>query len=259
MAKGRSPNYPSLTLMETMERLRPVYEGIHTYPSPKEVIAENMGYNSLSGRALTLIGTMRRYGLLESEGGGLLKVSDLAVSILELPDKSPELQRAYSQAALTPVLFSELHSEFPDKLPNDAMLRHHLIKKGFMPRAADEIIRVYKGNEALVEEQAGEYNPPMPIPESTLPLPPSQKAHIARTFASKTESDLYALGVSLPPLDASKQLRFNISRGSEAHVIFRGPVTQEAIEKLAKLLELQKDTFPTEAELQPVEKQEGGE
>lgn len=47
----------------------------------------------------------------------------------------------------------------------------------------------------------------------------------------------------------AKRLRFNISRNSEAQVIFTGEVTQEAIEKLAALLALQKDTFPTQAEL----------
>jgi len=53
-----------------------------------------------------------------------------------------------------------------------------------------------------------------------------------------------------PFSEQGKQLRFNISRNSEAHVIFSGPVTQEAIDKLAKLLELQKDTFPTKEELE---------
>jgi hypothetical protein len=44
-------------------------------------------------------------------------------------------------------------------------------------------------------------------------------------------------------------MRFNILRDSEAQVIFTGAVTQEGIDRLAKLLELQKDTFPSQAEL----------
>lgn len=261
MAKGRSPNYPSLTLAEAVERLRKVYEGVHTYPTPKEVIAENMGYSSMSGRALTLLGTMRRYGLLDSEGGGLLKITALAVSILELPAGSSERQRAFEQAAFTPVLFSELHAEFPDKLPNDAMLRHHLIKKGFMPKASDEIIRVYKANVELVEEEGREYNPQMPTTE-TRPTPiattqrDSSRAQM-RAFATKTEADMYALGIPVP--ESGKTLRLNISRGVEAQIVFYGDVTQEAIDRLARLLEIQKDTFPTEAELKANENQKGGE
>ena len=245
MTKGRSPNYPRLTLAEAVEKLRPVYKGIHTYPTPKEVIAQNLGYAGLSGRPLTLIGTFRRYGLLKSEGGGKLKVTDVAVAILELPAGSSQWKAALMEAAYTPDLFSDLRTEFPGELPNDATLRHNLIKKGFLPRAAEEIIRVFRANLELVEEQSGEYNAAMPTeaqPQHSVP-----RAEINRMLASKTAADLHALGVRIPSGD--KELRFNISRETEAEVTFRGPVTQEAIEKLAALLELQKDTFPTKAEL----------
>jgi hypothetical protein len=46
-------------------------------------------------------------------------------------------------------------------------------------------------------------------------------------------------------------LAFKISRDSEARVIFSGQVTQEAIGKLTALLDLSKDSYPTQAELQP--------
>jgi hypothetical protein len=154
---------------------------------------------------------------------------------------------AIRQSAFEPELFSELRNDFPEKLPSDSTLRHYLIKKGFMPKAAEEIIHVYKTNLELVEEEGGEYNAPMPT--ETSPQHSIARAELNRIFASKTASDLSALGVPVP--GDGKELRFNISRGSEAQVIFRGPVTQEAIDKLARLLELQKDTFPTEAELQP--------
>jgi hypothetical protein len=102
----------------------------------------------------------------------------------------------------------------------------------------------------LVEEEPGEYNAPM----TTAATPPalttaSNREVFNRLAASRTQSDLTALGYPSPP--EGKELRFNISRDTEARVSFHGPVTQEAIERLAALLELQKDTFPTKAELQP--------
>lgn len=246
MAKGRSPNYPGMPLEDAVKRLKPVYEGVHTYPTPRAVIFENLGYSGPSGRALTVLGTLRRYGLLKPEGKGHLKVSERAVAILELPEGTPERNEAIRQAAFEPELFLEMRNDFPDKLPNDASLKHYLIKKGFMPKAAEEIIHVYRANLQLVEEQSGEYNALMPTetsPHHSIPRP-----ELNRIFASKTASDLSALGIPVP--GEGKELRFNISRETEAQVSFRGPVTQEAIEKLAALLELQKDTFPTNAELQ---------
>jgi hypothetical protein len=246
MTKGRSPNYPSMPLADALERLKKVYEGLHTYAAPRAVILENLGYSGPSGRALTVLATLRRYGLLVPEGKGQVKVSDRAVAILVLPEHDPERNEAIRQAAFEPALFSELHNDFPGPLPSDSALKHYLIKKGFMPKAAEEIIHVYKANLELVEEQGSEYNAPMPTEIS--PQHSVARAELNRIFASKTASDLAALGVPIPR--DGKELRFNISRGSEAQVIFTGPVTQEAIDKLARLLELQKDTFPTEAELQ---------
>lgn len=241
MAKGRSPNYPSMSLADAVKRLRPVYEGVHTYPTPRDVIFENLGYSGASGRALTVLGTLRRYGLLIPEGKGHLKVSDRAVSILELPEGATERNEAIRAAAFEPELFSEMDKDFPEKLPNDSSLKHYLIKKGFMPKAAEEIIHVYRANLELVEEQGGEYNQAMP-PQTT---PLGTPSHLSRPEIAQ----ILTGSKGVPKGD--KELIFNISRETEAQVSFRGPVTQEAIEKLAALLDLQKDTFPTNAELQP--------
>jgi hypothetical protein len=258
MPKGRSPNYPSLPLADAIEKVRLIYSGIHTHAAPKDVIAESLGYTSLSGRPLSYIGTLRRYDLLKTAGSGNLQVTDNAIAILELPPGSPERKKAMSDAAFSPSLFTELRAEFPDKLPNDSTLRHYLVKKGFMSKAADEIIHVVRANLELLEEEASEYNPAMSSTEPQHSVAAAERKRILdRALVSKTAADLAVLGVPVP--DDGKELRFNISRDSEAQVIFRGPVTQEAIDKLAKLLELQKDTFPTEAELQVAEKQEGGE
>lgn len=250
MAKGRSPNYPSQTLAEVVERLRPAYNEIHTYVTPTEVFAENLGYTSLSGRALGLIATLKRYGLVDSEGKGQLRITALAVSIMELPEGSPERARALEQATFTPELFSELHEEFPDELPSDGLLRHHLVKKGFLPKAAEEIIRVFKANLDLVQESPEEYNPPMP----TLDTSATSSGHVGpkeRVFGAPHIAETNRR--FLPQWEYI----FNVSRDTQARVIFNSQVTQEAIDKLAKLLELQKDTFPTEAELRESE-QYGG-
>src|SRR5687768_13116405 len=128
MAKGRSPNYPQLTLEDAIQRIRPLYEAAHTYPTEKIVIAENLGYNGLHGKSLTLIAAVTRYGRLEPEGDGM-RVSSDAVTILELPQGDPQRSEAVERAAFAPRLFADMHSEFGNTPPNDVTLRHHLIKR----------------------------------------------------------------------------------------------------------------------------------
>jgi hypothetical protein len=83
---------------------------------------------------------------------------------------------------------------------------------------------------------------------SAVAQPGPSKREVARALASKTASDLSVLGVPVP--GSGRILRFSIARDSEAQIVFSGPITQEAIEKLSALLELQKDTFPTKSELE---------
>jgi hypothetical protein len=213
------------------------------------VFAENLGYSSLSGRALGLIATLKRYGLVEGEGKGNLRISGLAVSIMELPDGSAERARALEQAAYAPALFSELRSEFPGDLPSDGLLRHHLVKKGFLPKAAEEIIRVFKANLELVQEKSAEYNPPMS--SSTIETHPELRPRREGGIRSGLPRNVVEENEKFLP---QWEYRFNVSRGTIAKVIFvGGEATQEAVDKLINLLEVQKDTFPTEDDLQAIE------
>ncbi|HEX8249010.1 MAG TPA: hypothetical protein VF599_12605 [Pyrinomonadaceae bacterium] len=47
-------------------------------------------------------------------------------------------------------------------------------------------------------------------------------------------------------------LQFPISRKAVARVFLTGDISQEAIQQLIKILELEKDTFPTQAEIENV-------
>lgn len=154
---ARSPNYPQLNLTEAIERVKQVYKAGHTHKADKEVVAKSLGYSSLNGASLAVIGTLKRYGLLQDEGDGL-KVSDEAVAIIGLPKGDAERARAFRAAAFAPQLFAEMHETYGDHLPGDVHLRHFLIKKKFLPKAADEVIRVYRDNLELVADETEGYN-----------------------------------------------------------------------------------------------------
>ena len=241
MTTGRSPNYPSIPLREAIERIRPLYQAIHTRVADREIIAQNLGYKGLNGRSLTMIASLVSYGLLLKEGKGRLRVSDRTVSIMELSRGNPERADAVRESSFAPPVFAQLDEDFGDGAVRDEALKHYLVKKGFLPAAAEEIIRVYRDNLDLVQEEVRAYDAPL-TPQPT-PKSPSRE-DLTRALNSKT---LAAVQMAAEPRE---QLVLKISRDTEAQIFFSGAVTQEAIDKLSELLLLQKDGFPTLAELQ---------
>jgi hypothetical protein len=260
MAKMRSPNYPRLGLGAAIIMAKKVYDGQHTHAGAREVVASHLGYESLNGTSLTWIATLTSYGLLESVEGGL-KVTDDAVTVIELPKGESERIDAVRRLAFTPKLFAELRQEFGDKLPNDVNLRHSLIKKKFLPRAADEAIRVYRETLEFVTDERKEYNP-ADAGESESEFEPAQETPMQSPHVGPKETS-FGTGTAIDsskvrfftqdgrPLDFRKstELAFKLSRGSEAKVTIYGDASQEAIQKLRALLELQEDTFPTNEEI----------
>lgn len=158
MAK-RSPNYPSMTLEEAIAKTQAVYEQEHKNAAPREVVAAALGYNGLNGASLSRIATLASYGLLEKAGSGSLKVSADAVSVLVLDEGHPTREAALQRLAFTPKLFAELRQKFGAQLPSNINLKHFLIQeKDFLPKAADEVIRIYRENLELVTEVGEDYD-----------------------------------------------------------------------------------------------------
>ena len=250
MNKGRSPNYPQLTLQDAIEKIRQVYVAEHTHKADKEVVAKTLGYSGMNGKSLMLMGTLKRYGLLEVEGDGF-KVSDDAVTILELTPTEPEYVEALERTAYASPLFAELRETYGDNLPSDVNLRHYLIKKKFLPKAADDVIRIYRANLELVTQQSKQYNNATmqnTTLQSTETLPPSiqQGAKNAYRYNPIVEIGLDK-GNTSDDFESKQELKFRISADSEATIIFKGEVTQKAIKKLIGLLNLSLDTFPADS------------
>jgi hypothetical protein len=225
-----SPNYPRMTLSDSLDRIRRVYKHQQTHPATPEVIAQALGYSTLNGASKGVIATLKQYGLLETAGSGL-RVSDQSISILELPEGDPDRRRSLATIMLNPAVCADLNRGFGEELPANAKLV--LVKKGFTPKAADEIVRIYRANVqfVLIDRADSEVNSNyaddakggkgLTAPDQP---PPVRGAHREGGFAEQT-------------------LLFKIAESTEARIQLRGVVTQEAIRKLIALLELSVDTF----------------
>jgi hypothetical protein len=246
MAK-RSPNYPSLTLEQAYTKARKVYDQEHTHAAPREVVAAALGYTGLNGAALSTIAAIAAYGLLEKAGTGSLKVAPDAVSIFELDEGHPRRAEAINRMAFNPKLFAELKGRFGNEPPSDVNLKYYLIQeKEFLPKAAADVIRVYRANLELVTEEIEEYNggDGQPLTEEKPPMQTS----LNRSGAAQTGQPFVQ-----PPaqgMAGTREFKFPLSfqRDVSATITLHGQLTKRDLEflktKVGDLIEGFEDEEP---------------
>src|SRR5947209_563769 len=119
MAKVRSPNYPTADLSGALELIRPAFKAENRNKMSRAVLAKHMGHKTLNGQALTKLGAVRAYGLIEGSGDEL-RLSDDAVFVLASPDKMNAGYRdALERLALKPQLFQDIKKHFPTTPPSE--------------------------------------------------------------------------------------------------------------------------------------------
>lgn len=252
--RPRSPNYPQLSLEEAIERVKKVYQAERTFKVEKKAVAKDLGYGSLNGASVSLIGTLKNYELLREDKEGV-QVTEDAVTILRTPEGDSEKAEALRKAAFAPKVFAELREAFgddPTELPSNATLQYRLEKRGFLEKAAGDVIRIYRDNLEFVSVEAAEYNgaddpmdePPTKVPKVQLQPtvdtqpPPAPPSVVAPAPVVPTEQG------------ALKEYLHIFAKDCEMRLLIDGVPTQEAIDKLIGYLELGKEDLPSRKELE---------
>jgi len=159
MAKVRSPNYPTADLSTALELIRPAFKAENRNKMSRAVLAKHMGDKTLHGRALTKLGAVRAYGLIEGSSDELC-LSDDAVSVLASPDKANGSYRdALERLALKPPLFQEIKKQFPTTLPSEHNLSYWLVQEHFTQEAAGKAAKSFLTTMRLVSGGTDGYNP----------------------------------------------------------------------------------------------------
>lgn len=230
MANQRSPNCPQITFQDAIEKARMVYEKEYTHPAPRAVIATSLGYSGLNGRSLSMIGALRQYGILEGSGDAQ-RISDDAVAYYVLED-GPERQQAIARMLFHPPFFAQIHDEFGDSLPSESNLKHYLMRNGFLPKAAEDVINVYRENIRLVEDMPKRYTG-------------KQDSGDEEMIASSNAPAQYrppneTLTAPTPPVSSQPiwSQSFALSKETKADLTIRGDVTREGLELLKTYIEL---------------------
>lgn len=142
--RRKSPRAPSIALDEAIERALRVYEKERRHAAPTDVVAQDLGYKSANnGAALSVLASLRYYGLLERPEDGKLAVTKDVESYNFAP--SDQLRREILLRWLkAPQIFGDLLEKYEGGLPSDGNLRFDLIQRGFSPPAAEAVISVFK-------------------------------------------------------------------------------------------------------------------
>ncbi|MCT8161258.1 hypothetical protein [Pseudoruegeria sp. SHC-113] len=151
MARQRSPRYPSYAVGDAIDYARKIYNGDGMHPMDREVAVRHLGYTSLNGASATALGGLKQYGLTIDAGKGMVKLTDLALDIIE-PVDNESRDKAIQIAAFSPALFHSLRERFPDRAPSPENLRGHLIREGFTKSAVPSVIEAYLATCEYVEK-----------------------------------------------------------------------------------------------------------
>jgi hypothetical protein len=209
VTRPKSPAAPSTSLKEAVEKLKILYEKEKRGPIDKDTAMLALGYSAKSGAGLRMLATLGQYGLIERQGIGHIRVTDLGMDIILPSDNQHELE-ALRQASRQPDIFVELLERYSDSegLPSDNALISYLIKRTPIPfgdssarglaKAFRETLEFTEPSKADIKgnggkgDTAGNGGEPPPVDKTPKPTPPKGLGLVAGD--SNMRTDTFILG-----------------------------------------------------------------
>ncbi|MDA9474256.1 hypothetical protein XI03_06960 [Bradyrhizobium sp. CCBAU 65884] len=231
-----------LDLGAALQAARKAYANDHRNKMSRAVLAKHLGHDSLSGPALGKIGALRAYGLIDGNADEI-RITNEAVHALEAPEGSPERTAAMSQLAFRPKLFQDIRKDFPGAVSPDN-LRFWLIKRDFVPEAAEKAAKTYLATMRLVDSGAQAYNSESDVAPEPLVTPQAPTAAPISPRAPRPE-DLAPLSDDQPLVVVMNGERLNI----KASVDLEGLKNlREILEKYEGILQMMQKMNPDKKE-----------
>jgi hypothetical protein len=228
----RSPRYPRYPLEVAIQYADRLYKGAHRSTVDTMTAYKVMGFAGKSGASATALGAARQFGLVEAVKGGV-RVSGLALAILE-PSSAEERIASLHVAANKPDVFEAVMDHFEGAPPrSDEPIRAFLIRsKGFSRVGADEFLNSFRATFAFLEE-VGDSGHPVDDPQ----VPAATEQEIERTAVERppaARTDVRTEG---------EVIRLRLSRDCVAELAFEGPVSNDALDRLVRHIDLMREIW----------------
>lgn len=238
---ARSPSYPQINLQSAIEFVRKVYRGAHRASISSDAVIDLMGYSGKSGRALSAVGALKQYGLLEGRDDAI-RVTDLALSLIE-PMSESEFAESALESACSPDLFSDFYREFELRLPSEGVLRSLAIRKyDFTDTGAQKLAKNYVSTMQYVKNLKSAVSVDDGAENST-----DIASNEVEADHQENISDIQTVrGIDpLRKLDRANatELKFQLSKDVSAVVLMTGEINENNIDLLIRYLELTKSAY----------------
>ena len=186
MAKMRSPNYPSLSLRESYQRVKLLWQKERKTAVPADVAAKAIGYSGISGPSRTALSAMKKFGLVDSDDK-TVRVSELALRIIH-PANDTEETKAMQQAALKPELFQQIYATMQDA-SDDAVRSFLITKLDFSEAGANQFIKAYRDTMEVAQLSEPDSKPLIEIiPSDSMQMTDSVAVELRKTLPSPTHA-----------------------------------------------------------------------
>jgi hypothetical protein len=196
-AKDKSDlgQFPRRSLKDCLRLGKLLLEKISNTQVDPHVAIGAIGYSTMNGAAMSALGALRHYGLIEGPRGKGVS----ATTVLVRASRSDD-QALLTELAFRPVVFRQLKEGGFETCTDDILMKH-LEGRGLSARAARDAVKIFRANAAfLVAASDSPASGPSVLP--TLPAPASPSAGPPRS-APPTAKQLATYSFPLAGCDAS--------------------------------------------------------
>lgn len=140
----RSKKCPSMPLSTAIDLAKKLYQKAGKTKIKVEVALNALGYSGVNGAALTTLGALSQYGLVDRDKGSMVSISPVAIRVFH-PLNEEQKVKSLEELALNPKVFNELYTNGFQGAEDD-VIANHLIQNGFTPDKAKKVAVVFKEN-----------------------------------------------------------------------------------------------------------------
>jgi hypothetical protein len=196
--KSDLSQFPRRSLKDCLRLGKLLLEKISNTQVDPHVAIGAIGYSTMNGAAMSALGALRHYGLIEGPRGKGVS----ATTVLVRASRSDD-QALLTELAFRPVVFRHLKEGGFDTCTDDILMKH-LEGRGLSARAARDAVKIFRANTAFLvaASDSPASGPPAPPALPALPVPASPSAGPPRS-APPTAKQLATYSFPLAGCDAS--------------------------------------------------------